>query len=104
MERDNGLRMLTVNGLKLPIRSYRFEERGAPLHVFYCYWDARSSYENTSTALLEDWSFRGRLRAALQGRREIGAQILEIVVWGYDDDAEADNALARELGRVVRET
>ena len=104
MERDNGLRMLTVNGLKLPIRSYRFEDRGAPLHVFYCYWDARSSYENPSAAVLEDWSFRGRVRAALQGRREIGAQILEIVVWGYDDDAEADNALARELGRVVRET
>ena len=104
MERDYGLRMLTVNGLKLPIRSYRFEEGGAPLHVFYCYWDARSSYENASTAILEDWSFSGRVRAALQGRREIGAQILEIVVWGYDDDAEADNALARELGRVVRET
>jgi len=104
MERDNGLRMLMVNGLKLPIRSYRFEDHGAPLHVFYCYWDARSSYENASATVLEDWSFRGRVRAALQGRREIGAQILEIVVWGYDDDAEADTALARELGRVVRET
>jgi exosortase len=102
MERDNGLRMLTVNGLKLPIRSYRFEDRGAPLHVFYCYWDARSSYENASAAILEDWSFSGRVRAALQGRREIGAQILEIVVWGYDDNDEADNALVRELARVVR--
>jgi hypothetical protein len=38
----------------------------------------------------------------LQGRREIGAQILEIVVLGYQDDNEADEALARELARVVR--
>jgi exosortase len=102
MQRDNGLRMLTVNGQSLPIRSYRFEDRGAPLHVFYCYWDARSSYENAAAAAMEDWSFRGRLRAALHGRREIGAQILEIVVWGYQDDTEANEALARELGRVVR--
>jgi hypothetical protein len=102
MERDNGLRMLSVNGVNLPIRSYRFDDRGSPLHVFYCYWDARSSYENAATAVSEDWSFRGRVRSALRGRREIGAQILEIVVWGYQDDNEASEALARELDRVVR--
>jgi exosortase len=102
MERDNGLRMLTVNGVNLPVRSYRFNDGGSPLHVFYCYWDARSSYETVAAAVAEDWSFRGRVRTALQGRREIGAQILEIVVWGYQDDTEANNALARELGRLVR--
>ena len=104
MERDDGLRMVAVNGVNLPIRSYRFQDRGAPLHVFYCYWDARSSYDTVAAAVSEDWSFRGRVRTALQGRREIGAQILEIVVWGYQDDDEASAALVRELGRVVRET
>ena len=102
MERDNGLHMFVVNGVSLPVRSYRFDDRGVPLHVFYCYWDARSSYENVATAESEDWSTRGRLRAALQGRREIGAQMLEVVVWGYEDDAEASEALARELGQVIR--
>jgi len=102
MERDNGLRMVDVNGVNLPVRSYRFDDRGSPLHVFYCYWDARSSFETVAAAEAEDWSFRGRVRAALQGRREIGAQILEIVVRGYQDDNEANDALARELARVVR--
>jgi exosortase len=102
MERDNGLRMLAVNGVSLPVRSYRFDDRGVPLHVFYCYWDARSSYENVAAAESEDWSVRGRVRAALRGRREIGAQMLEVVVWGYQDDAEASEALARELGQVIR--
>ena len=102
MERDNGIHMLEVNGITLPVRTYRFDDRGVPLHVFYCYWDARSNYENAATAEFEDWSPRGRVRAALQGRREIGAQMLEIIVWGYHDDAEANEALARELGRVVR--
>ena len=102
MERDNGIRMLAVSGVNLPVRSYRFDDRGVPLHVFYCYWDARSSYENVAAAESEDWSARGRLRAALQGRRDIGAQILEIVVWGYQDDNEASEALARELSQVIR--
>jgi exosortase len=102
MERDNGIRMLAVNGVTLPVRSYRFDDRGIPLHVFYCYWDARTSYESAAAAESEDWSPRGRLRAALQGRREIGAQMLEIVVWGYQDDSEASAALARELSQVIR--
>jgi len=102
LERDNGLRMLRVNGMNLPIRSYRFEDRGVPLHVFYCYWDARSSYETAAAAVEEDWSFRGRVRAALQGRREIGAQMLELVVWGYQNDDEANQALEHELGDLIR--
>ncbi len=98
---DNGIQLLDVNGVKLPIRSYRFDARGTPLHVFYCYWDARSSYENTQAANEEDWTARGRLRAALRGRREIGAQMLELVVWGYENDAEANAALQHELGQIV---
>jgi len=102
MERDNGIQFLAVNGVNLPIRSYRFNDHGAPLHVFYCYWDARSSYANIAAAEEEDWTARGRLRAALRGRREIGAQMLEVVVWGYEGDEAAHAALQRELQQIVR--
>ena len=102
MKRDDGIRLLQVNGVNLPIRSYRFDDHGMPLHVFYCYWDARSSYENVRTATEEDWTARGRVRAALRGRREIGAQMLELVVWGYDDDAEANRLLQQQLGKIVQ--
>lgn len=102
MERDNGIRLLSINGVNLPIRSYRFDDRGAPLHVFYCYWDARSSYESVAAATQEDWTARGRLRAALKGQREIGAQMLEVVVWGYEQDAEASEALRRQLTQIIR--
>jgi exosortase len=101
MERDNGIQLLTVNGVNLPIRSYRFDDHGAALHVFYCYWDARSSYENVATAEEEDWTARGRLRAALRRQRELGAQMLELVVWGYDDDAKANRALEHQLAQIV---
>ena len=102
LNRDAGMRLLTVNGVDLPIRSYRFDDRGTPLHVYYCYSDGRSSYENAKAAEQEDWTMRGRMRAAWAGRRDVGAQMLEIVVWGYDSDAAADEALQRELAQVIR--
>jgi exosortase len=102
MERDNGLRLVGVNGVNLPVHSYRFDDRGTPLHVFYCYWDARSSYENVAAAEEEDWTARGRLGAALRGRRETGAQMLEVVVWGYEDDNAASQVLQRQLAQIIR--
>jgi exosortase len=102
LSHDAGLRLITVNGVSLPIRSYRFYDRGMPLHVFYCYADGRSSYENVAAMEQEDWSARGRLRAAWQGRRDVGAQMLEVVVWGYEDDGEAEKALQRQLEKIIQ--
>ena len=101
MTHDFGIRLLTVHGVSLPIRSYRFENRGTPLHIYYCYWDARSTYDSEAAANEEDWTARGRVRAAIRGRREIGAQMLELVVWGYSDDEEAAAALRQRLGEIV---
>jgi Protein of unknown function (DUF3485) len=102
MVSDNGIQLMKINGINLPIRSYRFQNGGVPLHVFYCYWDSRSSYETTAAANEEDWTARGRLRAAWNGRREAGAQMLEVVVSGYDDDAAAATALQRQLEQIIR--
>ena len=103
MESDQGIKIFSVNGVNLPVRSYRFDDHGVPLHVFYCYWDARSHYENAAAAAEEDWSVRGRLRAAINGRREVGAQMLEIVVWHYEDDALASDAAKQQLAAIVHQ-
>jgi exosortase len=102
LHQDKGIRRLEINCLNLPFRFYRFDDNGTPLHVLYCYWDNRSSYQNTAAAEQEDWTARGRLRAAMTGRRETGAQMVELVVWGYQDDGEADNALRGALERIIR--
>jgi hypothetical protein len=99
--RDNGLGLIHVNGVNLPVRSYVFDDAGAHLHVYYCYWDARSSYETVTAAQEEDWSPRGRVRAALRGRREVGAQMIELAVWGYDNEAAALEGLRRQLTDIV---
>ncbi len=101
LSKDDGIRFFETKGGKLPIHAYRFDNNGTPLHVLYCYWDARSSYESASTAVEEDWSIKGRVRAALRGQREVGAQMLELAVWGYDSDAEAHAVLEKELDRII---
>lgn len=104
LSKDDGIRFFATEGGKLPIRSYRFDNNGTPLHVLYCYWDARSSYQTSSTAVEEDWSVKGRIRAALRGQREVGAQMLELAVWGYEDDTEAKMALERQLSKLIEKT
>jgi exosortase/archaeosortase family protein len=101
MTSETGIRLREINGVTLPIRTYRFDAHGVPLHVLYCYWDGRSSYDKTEVANEEDWSARGRVRSALRGRREVGAQMLELVVWGYQNDAEADAVLSDQLAEIV---
>jgi len=101
MEQQSGVHLVTVNGVHLPIRSYRFDDNGRPLHIFYCYWDGRSTYINDAAAASEDWTARGRLHAAWQGKRELGARMLELAVWGHENDAEAQAALERELAKIV---
>jgi exosortase len=102
MQKESGVHFVTLHGISLPIRAYRFDDHGWPLHIFYCYWDGRSSYENDTAAAAEDWTARGRIRAAWQGKRERGAQMFELAVWGHENDAEAKAALRRELEKIVQ--
>lgn len=95
------LRVLSIHGIQLPFRVYRFEGNGQNLDVFYCYWDGRSSYADDETALKEDWSAAGRLQAAWKGQREIGARMVEVAVWGYRDETDARAALLRQLDTLI---
>jgi hypothetical protein len=97
--RDNGIGLIRVNGVNLPIRSYVFNDAGAPLHVYYCYWDARSSYETVAAAEEEDWSPGGRVRAALRGRRAAPKALRVEVELSYRGGAAGmTELLSRNLG------
>ncbi|HZJ38700.1 MAG TPA: exosortase/archaeosortase family protein [Chthoniobacterales bacterium] len=91
-------KFLTVNNVRLPIRSYVFENNGRPLHVYYCYWDGTAE----AGVLNEDWTPSGRLKAAWKGKRDVGTQMLEIVGWDYDDDEKAENAALLQLSKIIR--
>ena len=72
------------------------------MHVAYCYWDGRSDYDNDQRAGEEDWSIRGRLRAPLAKKTgNWRTDMLELAVWGIEDDAEGRRALIAELDKIV---
>jgi hypothetical protein len=93
-------KLLTVNGVPLPMRSYVFENAGQKLHVFYCYWDGTPPEAGMLDQ--ENWTASGRLDAVKRGKRDVGTQMLEIVAWGYDDAAKAEQAALEQLRQIIR--
>jgi exosortase len=93
-------KLLTVNGVPLPIRTYVFENAGRPLHVFFCYWDGTPP--TPAMVDQENWTASGRLDAVMRGKRDVGTQMLEIVAWGYDDAAKAEAAAIEQLRQIIR--
>ena len=76
-------------------------ELGAKLsHVFYCLWSDRIS-PNEKT-ILENGSQASRLRAVLAGKRNLGQQVLEVVVQGTDTSDEAVAAVQGQLNNLIR--
>jgi exosortase len=93
-------RLMTVNSVALPMRSYVFENSGQTLHVFYCYWDGTPPEAGVMDQ--ENWTPAGRLAAVKRGKRDVGTQMLEIVAWGYDDAAKAEQAVLEQLRQIIR--
>ena len=93
-------KLMEVNGVKLPIRSYVFENGPTLLHVYYCYWDG--SPPESAPQDQENWTASGRMDAVRHGKRDIGTQMLELVASGYQTEAEAEEAVRAQLALVVR--
>ncbi|MEP6821244.1 MAG: exosortase/archaeosortase family protein [Chthoniobacterales bacterium] len=100
-EGDVRSRLLRVNDVTLPTRAYLFRDGAVPLHVYYCYWDG-TVFRDTQEMIEEDWSFRGRLKRVWSGRRDRGAQTLEVAVWGEPDEEKAEADLKAQLARFVK--
>lgn len=91
---------LTAGSVPLDFRSYEFEQNGRPLFVFVCIQeDKRLASDSTAS---EEWNVRGRLRAAFQGKRNLGQRLLEIAVSGLDDFGQASEAVGKSVSAVVK--
>jgi hypothetical protein len=84
----------------LDFRSYEFEQNGRPLFVFVSIQeDKRVASGPADTG---EWNISGRLRAAWEGKRNLGQRLLEIAVSGFEDFAAASEALAKTAREIVR--
>jgi len=98
MEANLGLRWYDVGDLKLPFRRLVFENAPQPLYVFFCLWqDGTERFPH-----LDNVSIAGRLSAALNGRRMLGQQTLEIICTGYNSFEEAEAAVTARLPDLIK--
>lgn len=99
----NGLKTLQADGISLPFQSYVFEDQGERMHVYFCLW--QDYFLRLSEADYAKFSRQSpRLAAVAAGNRSAheGLQVLELAVWGIDDDLAADKAAQEELQKWVK--
>jgi exosortase len=90
---------LRAASVPLDFRSYEFEQNGRPLFVFVCIQEDKRVASSTTDS--GEWNLRGRLRAAFNGKRNLGQRLLEIAVTGLDDFAQATEAVSKTVGEIV---
>lgn len=86
--------------VSLDFRSYEFEQNGQPLFVFVCIQeDKRVVSGPVDTG---EWNLQGRVRAALDGKRNLGQRLLEVAILGLDDFAQASEALSKTAEEILQ--
>jgi exosortase len=98
LQADLGLHWFDAGTLKIPFRRLVFENAPQPLYVFFCLWQDGTELVSQTDNL----SVAGRLSAALNGRRKLGQQTLEIICTGYDSMERAQAALSARLTELIR--
>jgi hypothetical protein len=98
LKADLGISYLPANGLQLPFRTYLFDNNGRPLYVFYCLWEQGARKQRG----LGGSKYLDLIQPALAGQRRLGQQILELIVTGYPDVAEAERAVRERLPQMIQ--
>ncbi len=84
--------------LELPMRQSAFSGGGQVFYVFYCLWqDGDERRTGIRMRGRED-----RLIGAIEGRRRIGQQVLEIILSGCSSLTEAEHLVREKLPGMVR--
>jgi exosortase len=96
---NNGYISADAGGFDLPFRYLTFQNGARLLHVFYCLWSDCSSPNEES--IPEDGSWRSRMQAVLAARRNLGQQVLEVVLVGPEDNSAAIDTFKRQLPQIV---
>jgi hypothetical protein len=97
---DFGRLNVDPNGVDMTFRHQTFQSGTRLLHVFYCLWSDRvSTHEQSEPA---DGSQAGRLRAVMEGKRNLGQQVVEIVIQGPDSADEAVGLLKQQLPHLIQ--
>jgi exosortase len=99
LEKDLGTHLSSIGGMQIPFHSYTFRMGEKTLYVFFCLYE-----EVPGRAAIANPQFEGvdMLQRALQGRRHIGLQSLELAVLGYRSELSAQEAFQARLPQLMQ--
>jgi exosortase/archaeosortase family protein len=102
LREDRGIITVAVKNLKLPFHVLNFDYSGKPVYVFYCLWQDRLK-SGKKPRIRDYWDERlVGLESVLLGERNLGQQVLEILLFGYSTPQEAETAFRTEMGDLIK--
>ena len=103
MQADLGIVVVEAAGVPIPFHALTFTHDNREVYVFFCLWEDRGGAggraENTT-----GWNRLAGFESVRRGERNLGQQVLEIVLSGYANATEAQAALKRELPKLVKKS
>jgi hypothetical protein len=99
---DRGMITINAKELSIPFHALEFDYKGQPAYVFYCLWQDRPE-AGEPLRIRDHWDSRlVAVESVLLGERNLGQQTLEIVILGYSTPEEAQGALRRQMGNLIK--
>ncbi len=100
LERDLGTITVDAAGLPISFRAFAFSTQGESVHVFHCVWQDGEK-DSLSDVSQSDWNRSIGLDSVRRGQRNLGQQVLELVLVGYESDSDAEAAVRAELPPLI---
>jgi hypothetical protein len=97
--KESTIALVVIGDRQLPFSVYSVANTPQPVHVFYCLWNDRAlagERQRMPRTVADRWE---PVRA---GMRNCGHHSLEIALTGNLGEQEAESALQRELGKILR--
>jgi exosortase len=101
LREDRGTITIKAKDLLIPFHDLDFEYAGDHVYVFFCLWEDRAK-QLERPRIRDDWNQLAKLESVLLGERNLGQQVLEIVVFGYNKPEEAEGALRRDVEAMIQ--
>jgi hypothetical protein len=98
---DRGNIIIQAANVSIPFHALDFEYAGERLYVFFCLWEGGlRAWERPR--IQDEWTLFARLESVLFGKRNLGQQVLEVIISGYATQQEADAAFRREIAGMIQ--
>ncbi len=102
LQEDRGVRPFTIGTAPVPLRSFAFKEGKEMLFVYHGISQVRSE-RGLRRGPLSFFKQPAAVQSVLWRERDIGQQVIELMVTGYRSGAEADAAVTRMLPTIFAE-